>query len=102
LANLYTKRWTIETALHELKIRLRGPRVVLRSRIPELTRQDFWALLVAHFGVRALMHEAALEQKIEATELSFVHAVRTIDRHLSLYISFFPSTPEEALPITLA
>jgi hypothetical protein len=31
-------------------------------------------LLLAHFGVRALMHEAALEQKIEATDLSFVHA----------------------------
>ncbi len=40
LANLYTKRWTIETVLAELKTRLRGARVVLRSRIPDLTRQD--------------------------------------------------------------
>jgi hypothetical protein len=102
LANLYTKRWTIETALHELKIRLRGPRVVLRSRIPELTRQDFWALLLAHFGVRSLMHEAALQQQIDATELSFTHAIRTIGRHLPLYVSFFPSASEETLQITLA
>ena len=66
LANLYPKRWTIETALGELKTRLRGVRVVLRSRIPALVRQEFYGLLLAHFGVRALMHEAALEEQIEA------------------------------------
>jgi len=102
LANLYNRRWTVETVLAELKTRLRGARVVLRSRIPNLTRQDFWGLLLAHFGVRALMHEAALEQKIEATDLSFIHAVRTIARYLPLYVSFFPSVQEEALQITLA
>lgn len=102
LANLYTKRWTIETVLAELKTRLRGARIVLRSRIPNLVRQDFWGLLLAHFGVRALMHEAALEQKIEATDLSFVHALRTVARYLPLYVSFFPSAEQEALPISLA
>ena len=102
LANLYGRRWTIETVLAELKTRLRGARVVLRSRVPELTRQDFWSLLLAHFGVRALMHQAALEQKIEAADLSFTHAVRTIVRYLPLYVSFFPSDEEEALQITLA
>lgn len=100
LANLYPKRWTIETVLAELKTRLRGPRVVLRSRVPALTRQDFYGLLLAHFGVRALMHEAALEEKCDATDLSFIHAVRTVARYLPLYVSFFPSA-EETLPITL-
>ena len=70
--------------------------------IPNLVRQDFWGLLLAHFAVRALMHEAALEKEIEATDLSFTHAVRTIARHLPLYVSFFPSPREEALQITLA
>src|SRR6185295_8565053 len=102
LVNLYRRRWTIETVLAELKTRLRGPRVVLRSRVPNLTRQDFWALLLAHFGVRALMHEAALEEKIEAGDLSFTHALRTIARYLPLYVSFFPSPQEEALQVTLA
>lgn len=102
LVDLYRRRWTIETVLAELKTRLRGPRVVLRSRVPNLTRQDFWALLLAHFGVRALMHEAALEEKIEPGDLSFTHAVRTIARYLPLYVSFFPSPQEEALQVTLA
>lgn len=102
LANLYRRRWTIETVLGELKTRLRGARVVLRSRIPELTRQDFYGLLLAHFGVRALMHDAALQEKVEASDLSFVHALRTIARYLPLYVSFFPSAEEKALQITLA
>ena len=101
LANLYQKRWTIETVLAELKTRLRGARVVLRSRVPALTRQDFYGLLLAHFGVRALMHEAALEKKIEAADLSFIHAVRTIARYLPLCVSFFPSD-EETFQVTLA
>ena len=101
LAKLYPARWTIETALAELKTHLRGPHVVLRSRIPALTRQDFWGLLLAHFGVRALMHEAALEERIDPSELSFVHAIRTAARYLPLYVSFFPSE-EEVLPIALA
>lgn len=100
LANLYPKRWTIETVLGEVKTRLRGARVVLRSKIPDLVRQDFYGLLLAHFGVRALMHEAALEEKIDPTDLSFVHAVRTIARYLPLYVSFFPSQ-QKALAITL-
>jgi len=102
LANLYGRRWTIETVLGELKTRLRGARVVLRSRIPDLTRQDFYGLLLAHFGVRALMHDAALQEKIDATDLSFVHAVRTVARYLPLYVSFLPSAEEEAPQITLA
>lgn len=102
LANLYGRRWTIETVLGELKTRLRGARVVLRSRIPELTRQDFYGLLLAHFGVRALMHDAALQEKHEASDLSFVHAVRTVARYLPLYVSFFPSAEEETPQITLA
>jgi hypothetical protein len=102
LVHLYTRRWTIETALAELKTRLRGARVVLRSRVPDLTRQDFWGLLLAHFGVCALMHEAALQEKIDPTDLSFTHAVRTIARYLPLYVSFFPSAQQKALQVTLA
>src|SRR5215470_3357895 len=93
LANLYAYRWTIETVFAELKTKLRGARVVLRSRIPAHTRQDFYGLLLAHYGVRALMHQAALEKKLEAADLSFVHAIRTVGRYLALSVSFFPSPP---------
>jgi Transposase DDE domain len=56
LAALYHERWEIESALDELKTHLRGARMVLRSKTPELARQEFWGLLLAHFAVRGLMH----------------------------------------------
>ena len=52
LAALYHERWEIEGALAELKTQLRGARVVLRSKTPELVRQEVWGLLLAHFAVR--------------------------------------------------
>jgi hypothetical protein len=61
LAALYQERWEIETALDELKTHLRGAQIVLRSKTPELVRQEFYGLLLAHFAIRGLMHEAALQ-----------------------------------------
>src|SRR3712207_8911104 len=50
LAALYHERWEIEGALAELKTQLRGARMVLRSKTPELVRQEVWGLLLAHFA----------------------------------------------------
>ena len=61
LAALYPQRWEIETALDELKTHLRGARIVLRSKTPELVEQEFYGLLLAHFAIRGLLHEAALK-----------------------------------------
>ena len=47
LAALYHERWEIETALDELKTHLRGARIVLRSKTPNLVRQEFYGLLMA-------------------------------------------------------
>ncbi len=82
LAALYHERWEIETALDELKTHLRGARLVLRSKAPDLVRQEFYGLLLAHFAIRGLMHEAALKADEDPDRLSFVHAVRVIRRKL--------------------
>ncbi len=86
LAALYQERWEIETALDELKTHLRGPGIVLRSRTPELVMQEFYGLMMAHFAVRGLMHEAALKEDIDPDRLSYTHAVRVIRRKLPLYV----------------
>lgn len=93
LAALYQERWEIETALGELKTHLRGRRMVLRSKTPELVRQEFYGLLLAHFAVRSLMHEAALKAKRDPDELSFTHAVRVIKRKIPFYPAIPPSGP---------
>src|SRR5690349_9355351 len=91
LAALYHERWEIEGALAELKTHLRGARVVLRSKTPELVRQEFWGLLLAHFAVRGLMHEAALRADEGPDRLSFLHAVRVVRRKLPLFAALPPS-----------
>ena len=91
LAALYHKRWEIEGALAELKTHLRGAQVVLRSKTPDLVRQEFWGLLLAHFAVRGLMHEAALRADEDPDRLSFLHAVRVVRRKLPLLAAFPPS-----------
>ncbi len=91
LAALYHERWEIEGALAELKTHLRGAQVVLRSKTPELVRQEFWGLLLAHFAVRGLMHEAALKADEDPDRLSFLHAVRVVRRKLPLFAALPPS-----------
>src|SRR5918998_910341 len=91
LAALYHGRWEIGGAPAELKTHLRGARVVLRSKTPGLVRQEFWGLLLAHFAVRGLMHEAALRADEDPDRLSFLHAVRVIRRKLPLFAALPPS-----------
>jgi hypothetical protein len=99
LAALYHERWEIETAFDELKIHLRGRAIVLRSRTPELVQQEFYGLLLAHFAVRDLMHQAALGADIDPDRVSFVHAVRVVRRKLPRFVPFSPSGGSgEALP----
>lgn len=95
LAALYHERWEIETAFDELKTHLRGPRIVLRSKTPDLARQEVFGLLLAHFAIRGLMHEAALHDDIDPDELSFVHAVRVVKRKIASQ-SFPPSAERTA------
>jgi hypothetical protein len=97
LAALYHERWEIETALDELKTHLRGAQVVLRSKTPDLVKQEFYGFMLAHFAVRGLMHEAALKADEDPDRLSFLHAVRVIRRKLSTFGAIPPSA-ENQLP----
>jgi len=97
LAALYHERWEIETALDALKTHLRGAQIVLRSKTPDLVKQEFYGFLLAHFAVRGLMHEAALTADEDPDRLSFLHAVRVIRRKLPVFGAIPPST-ENGLP----
>ena len=94
LAALYHERWEIETALDELKTHLRGAQIVLRSKTPELVRQEFYGLLMAHFAIRGLMHEAALRADEDPDRLSFLHSVRVVQRRMARFVAIPPSAEE--------
>ena len=94
LAALYHERWEIETALDELKTHLRGAQIVLRSKTPQLVRQEFFGLLMAHFAIRGLMHEAAMQADEDPDRLSFLHAVRVVQRRMARFVAIPPSAEE--------
>jgi hypothetical protein len=96
LAALYHEHGEIETALDELKTHLRGSKIVLRSKTPDLVRQEFYGFMMAHFAIRGLMHEAALKANEDPDRLSFLHAVRVVRRKLP-FCNAIPPSGQESL-----
>jgi thymidylate kinase len=96
LAALYHERWEIETALDELKTHLRGAQILLRSKTPELVSQEFYGLLMAHFAIRGLMHEAALRAGEDPDRLSFLHSVRVVQRRMARFAALPPSAQKSS------
>jgi hypothetical protein len=90
-AELVTCDQTIETTLDELKTHQRGPKVVLRSRSPEMVAQEVWGMLLVHHAIRTLMHQAALDHQLDPDRLSFVRSLRIVRRQVT-------TTGQAALP----
>jgi hypothetical protein len=82
LAELYHTRWAIEESLDELKTHLATGKLALRSKRPELVKQEFYALLMAHAAIRALMTQAGVHSGQSGVDLSFTHAVQVLKRRL--------------------
>ncbi len=91
LAAAYHERWEIETALGECKTELKGSTVVMRSKTPDLVKQELYGFMLAYFVVRKLMHEAALQADEDPDRLSFKHTVQVIRRKIHLFRTFPPA-----------
>ena len=70
---------------------------MLRSKTPESVRQELYGLLMAHFALRALMHEATLSADIDPDRLSFLHAVHVVRRKLPVF-GDIPPCAADSLP----
>src|ERR671935_459321 len=95
-AALYAERWELETALDELKTHQRGPKVVLRSRSPEMVTQEVWGMLLVHHAIRRLMHQAALDHHLDPDRLSFVRSLRVVRRQVTRQAGVSPSAPGQS------
>ena len=76
LAELYHQRWEIELSYGELKTRLRGPQVILRSRSPRLVRQEIFGFLVVYQALCSLRVSAARAADADPDRVSFTVTVR--------------------------
>ena len=94
LAELYHQRWEVEAVFDELKTHLRQSRRVLRSKTPELVRQEFYGWVLAHYAVRWLLHHGATQYRIPHAELSFTGHVQLLRRAQPHSGAFPPTAPQ--------
>ena len=90
LAAAYHERWECENLIDEVKTHQCGPARVLRSKSPSMVRQELWALLLTHYGIRRLMCHAADEIGEDPDRLSFMRSLRVIRRHVTGQADFSP------------
>ena len=80
LAQAYCQRWEEETGNDQLKTCLRGPGAVLRSKSPDMVRQEIYGYLLTHYAISALICHAATEADIDPDRVKFLRTVRIIRR----------------------
>jgi hypothetical protein len=83
LAALYPQRWEIEISIKEGNSILRKGKIRLRSKIPELVKQEFWGIILAHYLVRKMTAQAALDKKRDPDELSYQGGIEIIKSTLT-------------------
>ena len=76
IVQLYGRRWRIETAFEQLKVRLSAD--VLRSHSPDAIRKEFAARCIALNLVHAILLEAASVHHVDPMRISFAYAIRAI------------------------
>lgn len=96
LAELYHRRWAMESVYDELKTHLVQSRRVLRSRTPELVRQEFFGWVLMHYTVRWLLHQGAAKHRIPHEDLSFIGHVQLIRQQQPPSGAFPPTAAEKA------
>ena len=80
LAEAYHQRWEEETGNDQLKTCLRGPGAVLRSKSPDMIRQEIYGYLLTHYAISALICQAATEADIDPDRVKFLRTVRIVRR----------------------
>jgi hypothetical protein len=84
LCVLYHERWEIELAIDEIKDHQRLSSQPLRSKLPVLVLQELYALLLAHYAVRALTLQAANTSGLDPDRISFTEGIRVLKSGLNL------------------
>lgn len=82
LAAAYHERWEQESAFREIEIYLRRGKGI-RSKLPELVRQELYGLFLAHYAIRAFMTEAADTVEMDPDRVSFTRTLNIVRRRIT-------------------
>jgi hypothetical protein len=79
---VYHERWEIELAFDEIKTHLNGRAVEIRSKTPAGVVQEIYGLVLAHYVLRRVMHDAACQRKLDPDRLSFTNTLSVLRSRL--------------------
>lgn len=82
LAALYQQRWEHELVFDEIKTHQMNQHRILRSRTPDLVKQEIWALLITHYATQVFITEAADELGADPDRYSFMNTINIIRRQV--------------------
>jgi hypothetical protein len=91
LIGLYHERWEIEVVLDEIKTHERVGRKVLRSKTPEGVHQELYGIYLAHYAVRVLLAQAAVEAELDPDRLSFSEGLFELTEMIDLALTLEPA-----------
>ncbi len=94
---LYHERWEVELVLDELKTHERPGRKVLRSKTPAGVRQELYGIYLAHYAVRMLLAQAAVEAELDPDRLSFTEGRFELTEMIDLALILEPEEATEPL-----
>jgi hypothetical protein len=88
---VYHERWEEELSLDEIKTHLSGREVPVRSKTPAGVVQEVYGLVLAHYVLRRVMHDAAVTGSVDPDRLSFTNSLHILQCHL-------PEAPQRPAP----
>jgi hypothetical protein len=75
---VYHERWEQELAFDELKTHLSGRDVPVRSKTPAGVVQEVYGLVLAHYLIRRVIHDAAVTASADPDRVSFAGTLRVL------------------------
>jgi IS4 transposase len=85
IVDLYAHRWEIELGYREIKQYMLGSHLTLRSKKPQMIRQELWGVLLAYNLLRFQMGRMAYSLKgIHPNQISFKQAAAVIMKELTI------------------
>jgi hypothetical protein len=80
--SVYHERWEQKLAFGEIKTHLNGRAVPIRSKAPAGVVQEVYGLVLAHYVVRRVMHDATVVAGQDPDRLSFIDSLRVLQCQL--------------------